>query len=84
MKRDFPEERLDLADLLAVLVPELGAFGGDEARVDEPRDMAVFAMTVLLLALGITWIASSYISSEMPKEELERRGRDNVLLLAER
>ncbi len=48
------------------------------------RRLGIFAMTILLLALGITWIASSYISSDLLKEELERRGRDNVLLLAER
>lgn len=57
---------------------------GFHAAAGIGRRLAVFAMTVLLLALGITWIASSYISSEMLKEELERRGRDNVLLLAER
>ncbi len=48
------------------------------------RRLAIFSMTILLLALGITWIASSYISSDMLKEDLLLRGRDNVLLLAER
>lgn len=46
------------------------------------RRLATFSIVILVLALGITWIASSYISSDMLKQELEERGRDNVRLLA--
>jgi len=44
--------------------------------------LAAFSLVILVLALGITWIASSYISSDMLKEDLVERGRDNVRLLA--
>lgn len=57
---------------------------GFHAAAGIGRRLAVFSMTILLLALGITWIASSYISSDVLKEELVLRGRDNALLLAER
>ena len=46
------------------------------------RRLGAFALVILLLALGITWIASSYISSDMLIEEMEGRGKDNVSLLA--
>jgi len=46
------------------------------------RRLAMFSLTILVLALGITWIASSYISSDMLKQEMEDRGSDNVRLLA--
>ncbi len=48
------------------------------------RRLAVFSLTILVLALGITWIAASYISSDMLKQEIEGRGRDNIRLLAGR
>jgi methyl-accepting chemotaxis protein len=48
------------------------------------RRLATFALVILLLTVGITWIASSYISSELLQEELEDRGNDNVRLLAYR
>jgi len=46
------------------------------------RRLAMFSLTILVLALGITWIASSYISSDMLKQEIQDRGGDNVRLLA--
>ncbi len=46
------------------------------------RRLATFALVILLLTVGITWIASSYISSELLQEELEARGGENIRLLA--
>ncbi len=46
------------------------------------RRLIVFSLTILVLAIGITWIASSYISSDMLKQEIQGRGSDNVRLLA--
>ncbi len=46
------------------------------------RRLITFSLVILVLALGIAWIASSYISSDMLERELEERGRDNVRLLA--
>ena len=47
------------------------------------RRLAIFSLTVLILGLGITWIASSYISSDMLKQEIADRGHDNIRLLAD-
>jgi methyl-accepting chemotaxis protein len=44
--------------------------------------LATFSMVILVLTLGITWLAASYISSDLLDEELERRGLDNIRLLA--
>jgi methyl-accepting chemotaxis protein len=46
------------------------------------RRLAGLSLVTLVLTLGITWIASSYISSDMLKLEMEERGKDNVRLLA--
>ncbi len=43
--------------------------------------LAAFSLVIMLLALGIAWVASSYISSDMLKLDMEKRGRDNVRLL---
>jgi len=48
------------------------------------KRLASFAMVIMLLTIGIAWIGSSYISSDTLREEIERRGRDNVMLLASR
>jgi methyl-accepting chemotaxis protein len=44
----------------------------------------LFALTLILLliTLGITWVASSYLSSRMVMEEMEKGGGDNISLLA--
>ncbi|MDY6795720.1 MAG: methyl-accepting chemotaxis protein [Actinomycetota bacterium] len=46
------------------------------------KRMAAFSATLLLLTLGITWLASTYEAGSLLREEQEMRGVDNVRLLA--
>lgn len=46
------------------------------------RRLIAFSLVFLLLTLGMTWVASSYLATEMIMAEMEKRGRDNVELLA--
>lgn len=48
------------------------------------KRLAAFALVMLVLTIGTTWIASSYESSDLLKREMVRRGSDNVSLLAVR
>jgi methyl-accepting chemotaxis protein len=48
------------------------------------RRLLAFSMVFVFLTLGITWVASSYLSTKMVMEEMEKRGNDNINLLAAR
>jgi methyl-accepting chemotaxis protein len=48
------------------------------------RRLLAFSLVFMVLTLGITWLAASYLSTRMLKEEMEKRGVDNVRLLARR
>lgn len=71
----------EMRPLLRLFLADCEGFGY-HAAAGIGRRLAVFSLVILLLTLGTTWIASSYISSDMLRREMEERGRDNVRLLA--
>lgn len=71
----------EMRPVMRMFLADCEGFGYHSAAGIGKR-LAVFSLVILVLALGITWIASSYISGEMLKLEMEERGRDNVRLLA--
>lgn len=71
----------EMRPVLKIFLPDCQSFGFHTAA-GIGRRLATFSLVILLLTLGITWIASSYITSDLLQEELENRGRDNVRLLA--
>ncbi|OFW56330.1 MAG: hypothetical protein A2W01_00130 [Candidatus Solincola sediminis] len=48
------------------------------------RRLIAFSLVFLLVTLGMTWVASSYLSTDMLMDEVEKRGRDSAELLASR
>jgi methyl-accepting chemotaxis protein len=46
------------------------------------RRLIAFSLVFLLLTLGMTWVASSYLSIQMVMREMEKRGSDNIELMA--
>ena len=46
------------------------------------RRIASLAMVVMLLTLGVAWIASAYLASGMVEEEMEKRGLESIHLLS--
>jgi methyl-accepting chemotaxis protein len=48
------------------------------------RRLIAFSLVFLLLTLGMTWVASSYLSTQMLMKEMEKRGSDSIQLLAAR
>jgi methyl-accepting chemotaxis protein len=46
------------------------------------KRLAAFSLVILLLTIGIAWIASAYEATDLMMEELEKRGADNISLLA--
>lgn len=46
------------------------------------KRLAAFAAIVLTLTMGMSWIAASYQSSDMLKQEMSERGSENAGLLA--
>jgi methyl-accepting chemotaxis protein len=71
----------EMRPVLRVFLADCEGFGFYSAPGTVWR-LAAFSLVILVLTLGITWIASSYISSDMLKDDMEERGRDNVRLLA--
>ncbi|MEW6555045.1 MAG: methyl-accepting chemotaxis protein [Actinomycetota bacterium] len=71
----------EMRPVLRIFLADCGGFGFYSAPGTVWK-LGAFSLLILVLALGITWIASSYISSDMLKEDLEERGRDNVRLLS--
>ncbi len=71
----------EMRPVLRVFLADCQGFGYHTSAGIGKR-LAALSTVILLLTLGIAWIAGSYISSDMMKLELEERGRDNVRLLA--
>ena len=71
----------EMRPVLRIFLPDCQGFGFHSAA-GIGRRLATFSLVILLLTLGITWIASSYITSDVLEDELEDRGLDNVRLLA--
>ena len=73
----------EMRGVMGILLASCAGFGYHTATGFGKR-LASFAAVLITLTLGITWIASSYLSSENLREEMEKRGLDNVRLLAQR
>jgi methyl-accepting chemotaxis protein len=71
----------EMRPVLSMFLADSAGFGFHAAAGIGKR-LAAFSIIILLLSLGVAWIASSYISSDMLRSEMEDRGRDNVRLLA--
>lgn len=48
------------------------------------RRLIAFSLVFLLVTLGMTWVASSYLSTNMLMDEVVKRGTDSIQLLAAR
>jgi len=46
------------------------------------RRLIAFSLVFLLVTLGMTWVASSYLSTNMLMDEVVKRGTDSIQLLA--
>jgi len=73
----------EMRPVLRLFLSDCSGFGF-HAAAGFGRHLATLTLVILVLVLGITWIASSYISSDMLRAKMEERGRDNVLLLVSR
>ena len=73
----------EMRKVLEKFLADCKAFGY-HASVGIGVRLAAFALAILVLTIGITWIASSYQSYDLLKQETRKRGADNVSLLAGR
>jgi len=71
----------EMRKVLGVFLADCKGFGY-YASASIGRRLAAFSMVILLLSIGIAWIASVYEATDLMMGELEKRGRDNVALLA--
>ena len=46
------------------------------------KRLFILSLVLLLITLGITWIGSSYLTTRMIMDEMEKRGNENIELLA--
>ena len=55
---------------------------GFHASSSVGKRLAAFSMVILLLTIGIAWVASAYEATDLMMQEMEKRGMDNISLLA--
>ncbi len=72
----------EMRPVMALLLSDCRGFGFHPASGIGKRLLS-FSLVIMVLTLGVAWIASSYLSSEMLKEEVEKKAGENVLLLAQ-
>jgi len=73
----------EMRPVMEILLASCEGFGYYTATGLGKR-LASFATVLVVFTLGITWVAAFYLSSENLREEMVKRGMDNVRLLAQR
>lgn len=73
----------EMRPVMEILLAACEGFGYHTATGLGKR-LTSFAAVLIIFTLGTTWVAASYLSGQDLKEEMKRRGLDNVRLLAQR
>ncbi|MBC7247452.1 MAG: methyl-accepting chemotaxis protein [Actinobacteria bacterium] len=73
----------EMRPVMETLLASCKGFGYHSATGLGKR-LASLAAVLIIFTLGTTWVAASYLSGQDLKGELEKRGADNVRLLAQR
>lgn len=72
----------EMRPVMGILLRACRGFGYHSAPGVGGR-IAALSLVIMLLTLGIAWIASAYLTRDMMGEEMEIRGREEIRLLAE-